>query len=44
MPMRSFGAFCPEAIAMMTEALDVACNELRAAGHPDAVAREIIAN
>jgi hypothetical protein len=43
MPMRSFEAFGPEAIAETTEALDTARNELRATGQPDDVAREIIA-
>jgi hypothetical protein len=42
MPMRSFGAFEPEAIAEMGEALDAACEELGDAGRPDAV-REILA-
>jgi hypothetical protein len=43
MPMPSFGAFGPEAVAGMTEALDAVRNELRATGQPDDVAREIIA-
>jgi hypothetical protein len=43
MSWRSFGAFGPEAIAEMTEALQAACHELRATGQPDEVAREIIA-
>ena len=43
MPMRSFEAFGPEAIAEMTQALDAARNELRAAGQSDDMAREIIA-
>jgi hypothetical protein len=43
MPLRSFGAFRPEAIVEMTEALDAACHELRATGHSDEAAREIIA-
>jgi hypothetical protein len=43
MPTRSFRMFGPEAIAEMTEALNAACDELRATGYPDEVAREIIA-
>jgi hypothetical protein len=43
MPMRLRGAFGPETIAEMTEILEAACNELRATGSPDEVAREIIA-
>jgi hypothetical protein len=43
MPLRSFGAFGPEAIEQMTEALNAACNKLRAIGQSDEVAREIIA-
>jgi hypothetical protein len=43
MPKRSSQVFGPEAIAEMTEALNAACDELRATGHPDEVAREIIA-
>ena len=45
MPIRPFiqsGAFEPDAIAAMSEALDAACKELQDAGQPD-VAREVIA-
>jgi hypothetical protein len=42
MPMRSFGAFGPEAIAAMSEAFDAACKELGDTGQPE-VAREVIA-
>jgi hypothetical protein len=43
MPTRSFRVFGPEAIAEMTEALNAACDELRATGYPEEVAHEIIA-
>jgi len=45
MPIRPFirsGAFEPEAIAVMSEAFEAACNELNEAGQPK-VAREVIA-
>jgi hypothetical protein len=42
MPMRSFGAFGPEAIAEMSKALEAACEELGDTGRPEAV-REIVA-
>jgi hypothetical protein len=45
MPIRSFihpGAFDPEAIAVMSEAFEAACNELNDAGQPK-VAPEVIA-
>jgi hypothetical protein len=45
MPIRPFiqpGAFDPEAIALMSEAFESACNELNEAGQPK-VAREVIA-
>jgi hypothetical protein len=42
MPTRSFRVLGLEAIAEMTEALNAACDELRATGYPDEVAREII--
>jgi hypothetical protein len=45
MPIRSFvepGAFEPEAIAVMSEALEAALKELSNASQPDAV-RELIA-
>jgi plasmid stabilization system protein ParE len=40
MPMHLFGAFEPEAIAEMTEALEAACEELK--DQPEVV-REIVA-
>jgi hypothetical protein len=42
MPMRSRGAFGPEAIAEMNEILDAAFEKLQDSGEPDVV-REIIA-
>jgi hypothetical protein len=42
MPMHSIGAFGPEAIAEMTEALEAACEELGDTGRPEVV-REIVA-
>jgi len=45
MPIRSFiqpGAFDPEAIAVISEAFEAACNELNEAGQPK-VAPEVIA-
>jgi hypothetical protein len=42
MPMRFFGAFDPEAITAMSEALEAAFEELRYTGRPEVV-REIIA-
>jgi hypothetical protein len=42
MPMRSRGAFGPEAIAEMNEILDAAFEKLQGNGEPDMV-REIIA-
>jgi hypothetical protein len=42
MPMCSFGAFGPEAIAEMSQALEATCEELGDTGRPDAV-REIVA-
>ena len=42
MPMCSFGAFDPEAIAAMGEALEAAVKALQDAGQPDMV-REVIA-
>ena len=42
MPMRSLGAFGPEAIAEMSEALEAACEELGDNVQPEAV-REIVA-
>ena len=42
MPMRSLGAFGPEAIAEMSEALEAACEELSDNVQPEAV-REIVA-
>jgi hypothetical protein len=42
MPMRFFGAFDPEAITAMSEALEAAFEELRYTGPPEVV-REIIA-
>jgi hypothetical protein len=43
MPMLSFGAFGPEAIAGMVEAMDAAYQHLQDTGEPDVV-RERIAN
>jgi hypothetical protein len=43
MPMRSFGAFEPEAIAEMSEVLDAAYEQLQSNGEPEVV-RERIAN
>jgi hypothetical protein len=43
MSLRSFGAFGPEAIAGMVEAMDAAYKQLRGTGEPDVV-RERIAN
>jgi hypothetical protein len=40
--MHSFGAFGPEAIAEMSEALDAACLELGDTGQPEVV-REMVA-
>jgi hypothetical protein len=42
MPLRSSGAFDPEAIAEITEALEVAYKELHGTAEPEIV-REIIA-
>jgi hypothetical protein len=42
MPMRSRGAFGPEAITEMSEVLDAAFEELQDTGEPDVV-RELIA-
>jgi hypothetical protein len=42
MPMLSFGAFGPDAIAAMTEAFDAACERLRDIDQPE-VKREVIA-
>jgi hypothetical protein len=42
MPMHFFGAFGPEAIAEMTEAIEAACEELKDTGQPEVV-REIVA-
>jgi hypothetical protein len=42
MPMRSLGAFGPEAIAEMGEVLEAACEELGDNSQPEAV-REIVA-
>jgi hypothetical protein len=42
MPMRSFGAFEPEAIAEMSQALEAACEALGDAGRPETM-REIVA-
>jgi hypothetical protein len=42
MSMRSFGAFGPEAIAVMTGVLEAACKELKDTDQPEVV-REIVA-
>jgi hypothetical protein len=42
MRMHLFGAFEPEAIAEMTEALEAACEELKDSDQPEVV-REIVA-
>jgi hypothetical protein len=39
MQMRLFGAFEPEAIAEMTEALESACEELRDTDQPEVYAK-----
>jgi hypothetical protein len=41
MPMRSRGAFGPEAIAEMSEVLDAAFEELQDTGEPDVVRERI---
>jgi hypothetical protein len=41
MPMRLFGAFGPEAVAVMTEVLDAAYKELQDTGERDIVRERI---